>query len=140
MKLLAASALLALMTVSLRAEDDPKKALESLQGEWKVVEFIRNGNADKKDATIAFDGSKMSIAAEKKTESMTISLDPKANPPAMDIKVSEGGKDLTIKAIYKLEKDKLSICFALDGKERPKEFKSEKDSKQGLFVLERVKK
>ena len=146
MKLLTA-ALLVLVAAPLRAEDDPKKALESLQGEWKIVEFIKEGFPDKpedlKDAKVVVDGSKMTIRrrAGKKGEETTITLDPKATPMAIDIKPAEKGTDaFLIKGIYKLEKDKLTICYALEGRDRPKEFKAEDKTNQAIFVLERAKK
>ena len=53
----------------------------------------------------------------------------------------EDEKERAFPGIYKIEKDKLTMCFDVAFKYiRPKEFKSEKDSFVTLLVLERVKK
>ena len=51
-------------------------------------------------------------------------------PDSVDLKPEKGSQD-KVKAIYKLEGDKLTICFALDGKDRPKEFAT----KDGSFTI-----
>jgi len=43
-----------------------------------------------------------------------------------------------VKGIYKLDKNALTICFALEGADRPKDFKPAKLN--GVMVLEKVKK
>jgi uncharacterized protein (TIGR03067 family) len=145
MKLLTA-VLLVLVAAPLCAEDDAKKALESFQGEWKIVEFIKEGLPDKpeelKDAKVVVDGSKMTITRRPgRKEQTTITLDSKATPMAIDIKPdAKDEAKFLIKGIYKLEKDKLTICYALEGRDRPKEFKAEDETNQAIFVLERVKK
>jgi uncharacterized protein (TIGR03067 family) len=130
-------------------KEEPKKGIE---GEWKVVEFVKGGTPREKDrlGTVTFKGDQMTISmttnGRKRDETLTFTLDPKAKPMTIDLRPVKGAndqgvrKDQVVKGIYKLEKDKLTICFGLDATERPKEFKSEKDSKVGMFVLERVKK
>ena len=45
----------------------------------------------------------------------------------------------TIKGIYRIEDDKVKICFDLGGKGRPKEFATTANSGLGLITLERLK-
>lgn len=144
MRLLAAVALTASLAAISLAKDEPKDAQDALQGEWKIVEFVKGGKATDaaKLGAVTIKGDQLTIRDGKRDEPATFTLDPKAKPPAIDIRPGNAGakKDAVIKGIYKLEKDRLTIAFGGDGTERPKEFKSEAGSKTGLFVLERVKK
>ena len=138
-----AVALLFAVVSPTRAEDDPKKVQESLQGEWRMVELIRDGRPEPKeevrDTKATFKGNQLSMQTGKRgAEVSSFTLDPKANPPAIDLKPT--GEKFTVRGIYKLEKDTLTLCFSFDGKDRPKEFKSEKGRGIGMVVLERVKK
>ena len=59
----------------------------------------------------------------------------------MDIKGTGGpNKDKTIKAIYKIDGDTMTICYALDAGDRPTKFESKPDTKQFLAVYKREKK
>ncbi len=141
MKSVAAVVLLALVATPVRSEDDPKKAAESLQGEWKVVSFNKGGEDTPKEelekAKFVFVGEKLTITFNNRDETATFTVDPKAKPLAIDI-TPAGKKEKVVKGIYKLEKDTLSICFGPDGADRPTEFKGTK--KSSLIVVERVKK
>lgn len=130
---------LASLVASPRAED-PKP--ESLDGEWRVVELVKDGTAEKKDKlAVTIKGDKFTVIGGTREEASTFTLDPKAKPAAIDLKPEKGNKGVeSAKGIYKLEKDTLTICAGLDGGARPKEFKSEKGGGTVLFVLERVKK
>jgi uncharacterized protein (TIGR03067 family) len=58
---------------------------------------------------------------------------------AMDINGTEGpNKGRTFLAIYELSGDSLKICYDLEGKVRPKSFKTEKGTKQFLAEYKRV--
>lgn len=123
---------------------EPPKPV-GIEGEWKIVEFVKNGRPrEKGPATMTIKGDKMTISDGKRDEIAAITLDPKTNPATIDIRPEKNGNpappDKVVKGIYKIEKDKLIICYSMDDAERPKEFKSDPDSKTGMFTLERVKK
>ena len=67
-------------------------------------------------------------------------IDPAAKPKVIDIKGVEGpnaGKK--IPAIYELDGDRLTICYGLDGTQRPTEFKTEKTTMNFLITYRRKK-
>jgi uncharacterized protein (TIGR03067 family) len=129
-----------------RAED-AKDDLKVLAGKWKLVAGERGGEAipegDVPAGTVTFDkdGRVTASVADYESEG-TIKLDPTKKPKTMDITHTKGpDKDKQQFGIYKLEKDKLTICVAHPGKpveDRPTGFTT-KDSDHVLFVFERVK-
>jgi uncharacterized protein (TIGR03067 family) len=61
-------------------------------------------------------------------------------PSAMDITSTDGpNKGKTLLAIYKLEGDKLIVCYDLAGKKRPSDFKTEPKSLLFLATYQKVK-
>ena len=59
----------------------------------------------------------------------------------MDIKGTDGpNKGKTIKTIYKIDGDTVTLCYELGGDGRPTKFESKPESKQFLVVYKREKK
>lgn len=125
---------------------DPKDDLKTLQGTWKLVGFERGGVArsprDLPVGTITFEKHNRFSALFPDHEMGGIAkIDPTKKPKTIDlIHSKEPDKGKTQRAIYKLERGKLTMCSAIPGKhemERPIEFTTRKTD-YVLFVFERV--
>lgn len=73
------------------------------------------------------------------TDQGLVKIDLKKKPNAMDI-IGTGGPNegRTIQAIYELNDDELTVCYALDGHTRPVEFKTRVDSQHYLVTYKRA--
>jgi uncharacterized protein (TIGR03067 family) len=118
--------------------DDVKKEFETLTGTWKVTKMELEG----KDLLADFG----EVEAEIKDKELTtpgiaagLKLDPSKKPKAIDLSYTEGpsaGK--TVKGIYKIDGDTLTICRALkEDDERPTEFSAPSGSSKMLFEFKR---
>jgi uncharacterized protein (TIGR03067 family) len=130
-------ALLASAATGLRLHADEPKVegdLKTMQGEWVSKD-------DQGESTWSFKGNKLSLKTPGRAYEIELTLDPKADPKAIDLKVlddSPNAKGYLAKGIYKLaDADKaLTICFG-DQDTRPKEFKGDF---QSTFLFEMKKK
>lgn len=136
-----ALALLAVALVS-PAFADEKNPLE---GKWTVTSLTRDGKADKSldGAVREHAGDKYSVtppagSATPKAEG-TAAID--AAKKTIDMKPSAGRyKDKTLKGIFKIEGDTLTIAFSSDPeKDRPTAFESKDGSGVVLAVHTRAK-
>jgi uncharacterized protein (TIGR03067 family) len=74
------------------------------------------------------------------TETGTLKLDPSKTPATLDIKIADGpDKGKTQLAIYKLDGDTFTLCFARPEQDRPKEFTAKAGSEHAVFVFKRQK-
>lgn len=110
-----------------------KKDLEKIGGKWQPTSMqcgdMKFAEAQMKAMTLAIDGDKytVTVKGEKdtaQTDKGAVKIDVLAKPMAMDIKSSDGpNKGKTFLAIYEISGDTLKVCYDLDGKKRPTEFK-----------------
>src|SRR5262245_24877489 len=117
-----------------KVEDAAKKDLAALQGTWIVVEKEYMGKKATKEEINTLQGEmvikdgtatkweeecgKKQVVSEAK-----ITLDPNANPKAVDITHTKGDlKGEIVRAIYELKGDSLKVCFAVEDEKRPKAF------------------
>lgn len=117
-----------------------KDAKEAFQGEWKLTRFAKLGREtaakELEKGKVVVAGEKMTLTLGGSNSEMTFTLDPKADPPAIDLRSEKAGGKV-IRGIYKLEKDKITICFGIENSARPTEFKTGRDD--SIMVLERAK-
>lgn len=113
------------------------------EGEWKLVELIHGGMPGQMEylgATVTIKDGNFSVASARRTEAFTFTFDAKAAPATLDLVSGEKGVGTVVPAIYKLDGEKLTICFVHGGGERPTKFESPANGNTALLVLERVKK
>src|SRR5207244_1966927 len=133
-----------------RAADSVADEVKKLQGEWQVVEAEAKGkkvakdDADAKNMRFVIKDNELTVGAADGSgakRQKTFKLDPAKMPKEIDITSLDGQeKDTTAACIYKLEKDRLTICmpyFTKDPSVRPKEFKAGVDDGIMLITLER---
>jgi len=126
------------------APENAKGEREKLQGTW-VVESLENDGkqeavaADKK-MTMVFTGDKYTFKGGDVNYQGTFKLDPTKDPKHMDTTgTQEGDKAFKTEGIYKLEGDRLTICWTEDAGKRPASFATKKDSGLRLIQLKRQK-
>jgi uncharacterized protein (TIGR03067 family) len=122
------------------AVDGPSEQ-EKMQGKWKIVRCEFSGRNE--DAAVGVEdtisGTKW-LRPNRRTAEYQLKFDPTKNPKWVDLSAERLG-DQTLKGIYSLDGDKLTICYAYDPDlPRPTEFKTEQGVPGYIYVLERVKK
>ena len=128
---------------------DAKTELDKLQGKWSVTAMERGEKSAPKEIidniVITFAGDKMTLGrtqAGAKSKEYTITLDPTKDPKAVDLIPTDGtSKGKKVAGIYRFDGNDLKICMPnSDSQERPKEFKSVKDSDLIMMSLTPAKK
>lgn len=121
-------------TLAADEKDDWKK----LKGTWNVEKAVLMGNdmSDTfKSVVLTMDEGKYSAAFGGNEDKGTLKLDTAAKPKRVSITSTDGpNKGKTIEAIYDVDGDTLKVCYALEGKDPPKEFES-KEGTQTLYVV-----
>jgi uncharacterized protein (TIGR03067 family) len=142
-KLLAVVACLALVgegAVS-RAEEPPAKGPAELQGCWKLISV----ESYEKAADPVGGGQPRWVIKDNKIlyggeEIVQFTADPTTSPKIIDLKFRE--PEALYEAIYKIEKDKLTVCInkRTEGvKDRPGSFTTKDEDDWRLLVFEREK-
>src|SRR4051794_7154992 len=146
------SAAMLLVTVALLLAAGDKKDVDAAElkkfaGAWAIQSQEHGGQKTpmKELASLAVTvtGAKAVTknGDEVAEESEVLLLDPKAKPAAIDLKVLSGGdRGKVVKGIYKFDDDRLTLCVAEPGKDRPTEFAGKQGTGHTLLVLLRQKK
>jgi uncharacterized protein (TIGR03067 family) len=119
---------------------DPKPT----DGKWQAVEAELAGRKMPDEATkglqLTLDGDKYLVMTNEGEDRGTVRYLPDETPSGMEITGTDGpNKGKTFLAIYKLEGDKLVVCYDLTGKALPKEFKTMPKSMLFLATYRKVK-
>ena len=126
--------LVLLMPWSLADDKAVKEELDRHQGTWRTTSSIYDGQEAPEQIvrSITRIVEKDHVVWKRDGKSFAgtrIELDPSSDPRTIDV-IPDGGKDRgeRVLGIYKLEKDRLTICMAAPGRPRPGEFKADKGS------------
>src|SRR5262249_7465158 len=117
---------------------DEKDDWKALKGTWSVEKAVLMGNdmTDTfKSVTLTMDEGKYTATFGETEDKGTLTLDAAAKPKRVSITSTDGpNKGKTIEAIYDVDGDTLKVCYAIEGKDPPKEFEL-KEGTQTLYVV-----
>jgi uncharacterized protein (TIGR03067 family) len=136
----------ALLAADAGKGDANKKDMKKMQGDWALLSMIKDGEkVPDEEAQVLFrtvkDDHYTVYRFDQPIAKWTFSIDASKKPKTIDI-LPDGAKDKNkaVLGIYEFDGDKLKICYAPAGKERPKEFVSKAGMTQTLAVWEQEKK
>jgi uncharacterized protein (TIGR03067 family) len=134
--------LLLLLAGSLVAADKPKE--DDLQGNWsfvKAFEDAKDVTEDAKKLKVVIKKSKLTLIEGMQSHVTRLTLDSTKKPKRIDFEPTDGRfKDMTLKGIYTLEGDTLTIYLAdPDQIQRPREIPMKGSAGHFLMVLKRMK-
>jgi uncharacterized protein (TIGR03067 family) len=132
-------------------DEEIKKELKKLEGNWRMVRQDREGNEDSgasvKKNGVLFDGKDYTFLRDGKTKvsTATITIDPSKDPKEIDLKITAGSASgNTQLGIYRFTDDgKLEICLnqprGKGSETRPAKFTTKPSVGSGsiMYVLER---
>jgi uncharacterized protein (TIGR03067 family) len=136
--------LLTVLASSIVLGSDEKSDQDAVQGTWLGVTAEFAGQkwpeAMAKALQLVIDHDKYLVKDGEATDKGTIKLESSEKVKSMVIKGTDGPNNgKTFLAIYELKGDSLTICYDLEGKELPTEFKTKEKTKQFLVTYKRKK-
>jgi uncharacterized protein (TIGR03067 family) len=109
-------------------KEDAAKELKKFEGKWVAVSREENGKKASGSAlkgfTLTAQGNKLTLIDGRRTSAGSFTLDLGKTPKQIDITGQYGGREIKLLGIYAFDGDKLKVCYAGDGGERPKKFSS----------------
>lgn len=124
-------------------EDAAAKDLKRMEGDWVVVSMEVDGLKVPDEDAMAFfrtvKGDSYTVSRYRKVAGKgTIRLDATKKPRAIDARPA-GAEGKSLLGIYQFDGNKLKLCFARPGADRPTEFVSKEGSGHNLTIWQREK-
>ena len=125
-------------------EKDRTEELKALIGTWTIDKAELGGvNVLEHLKPLDFDikqGGKYTAKHGEEVDNGAFTIDPSKAPKQMNIKPTGGpNKGKSVKSIYKLDGDTITVCYDLSGLERPVSFASKPNTTLYLAVYTRKK-
>jgi uncharacterized protein (TIGR03067 family) len=132
----ALGALLALAAPAAGKDED------RLQGPWQVVSIVASGKKVVPEQTgrlsMEVRGDRVTAReGDDVTAEYSFRLDPRARTIDLTVRKGDGGK--VMHGLYRLDGERLTVCVAAPGKDRPKELAAPEGSGWTLMELRRGK-
>jgi len=127
-------------------EEQIKRDLAHIQGEWAMVSGERDGQAlpelfVKNARRVCTGNDTLAIVNGEIGLKATFTIDPTKKPKTIDYKLTGGpNKGLTQLGIYEIDGDTLRFCQSLPGQPRPTVFNANKGTGCTMTVWKRKKK
>jgi uncharacterized protein (TIGR03067 family) len=135
------------VAVPLASADEKADAdLKAMVGKWKVEKAVLGGQdltehlKDMKFEITA--GGKYTVEIGPENDAGTFTVDPAKSPKQLDVKPTGGpNKGKTVKGIYKIDGDTMTICYdhMADAAKHPEKFESKDGTTLLLMVYKRQK-
>jgi len=123
---------------------DAAKEAKLLDGNWTPISGELSGRPFPTDTLrtikLVISGNKYTVTVGEQTDKGRLDIYATKKPKAMDIVGTEGpNQGKTFVAIYEADAKMLRICYDLEGKQRPTEFKTKEGTQQFLVTYRRGK-
>jgi len=120
---------------------DPAEDVKQLQGTWTLDSTISNGVPQMADLQWLVEGDHYTIRLDGRphVDPHYFKLDPsKRQIDVLHRDVPNGASGGTLKGIYEIKGDRLSVCFDQTGREYPTSFDSKPGSRRVLYQFHRA--
>jgi erythromycin esterase len=122
-----------------------QRDVDRMQGTWQAVQMNRDGEIQPLQGMFAnlqliVQGDRRTIRSGQTVFSEACyRLNPVAAPPTIDLVVTKGAaRGQILLGIYELSGDRLRVCYAVPGRERPRDFTPKAGSGQALQEMKRA--
>ena len=131
--------------VASATDETNESMLKQFDGKWSLKEAMIGGSPFPEEVlktiTLTMQDGGYDVRVGDVRDTGKLKVDVSKSPMTMDITGEEGpNKGKVLRCIFKIEKEKLIICYQLDGDERPTKFESEKGSTTMLATYEHAAK
>ncbi len=123
-----------------------EKATDELRGIWVGKTAVRSNDQAKFEGVWEFQEDKIVTTLRDRTTEWKYRSDPKKSPKEIDLTPSSGpGAGKTLKGVYKIKEDILTVCYVRVGvdraetRDRPAEFDAKKRDDVVILTFERKK-